>query len=208
MRNMPTIPDLNLIPGTIMCLHLPPGRTYRTFNLKHELVQLADRQSKTAVIAGPAESRPGIRGRLRPQTSIEWLVAAAGISNDEAAAIIRGVGIGVRPVMSHNAGDPRAFLGVAAALANRPDVLIYETTGMSPRGQYRLHEYIAERGSEFCAVHVSYPSVYGTGQSFPRICPETARCLELADNPKISVNSGPTEANHGLPPGQTRSDSM
>lgn len=204
---MLTIPDLDLIPGTVICLHLPPGTIDPTLDLKHKPVQLANRQSKIALVASPAESRRGIRERLRPQTSIEWLVAAAKVSYDEAAAIIRGFGIGVRPVMSHNAGDPRAFLGVAAALANRPDVLIYETTGMSPRGQYRLHEYIAERGSEFCAVHISYPGVYGTGERAPRICPERARCLELVDNSRNSINSGPSETNYRLPSGQTRSDS-
>lgn len=173
------IPELDLIPGTAICLHLPPGSAYLAPDLKNELVQLAACGSNTAVVAAFAESRRGIRERFRPQTSIEWLASAAGISNHEAMAIICGFGIGVRPVMAHNAGDPLGFLSVAAALAQKRDVLIYETVGMSPRGIHRLHEYVAEHGSNVCAVHVSYSSVNRTGEPSPRICPPTARCVEL-----------------------------
>jgi hypothetical protein len=176
---MLNIPDLDLNPGAVICLHLPRGSLYPVPVVESWLLQQAERESMRAMIARDVEP---FRGRAEPpgdQTSVEWLAEAGPISSDEAVAIIRGFRIGVAPRLCQIAANPRRFLGVAVALSRRPDVLIYETAGMDPQGRYRLHEYIVERGSEFCAVHISYPSVYGTGQPAPRRCPATAQCVEL-----------------------------
>ena len=180
---MSAISELDLTPGTVVCLHCLHGRTYPLPDVETELARNAGQRSRSTAVARLTRPRRRIRDYFRRQTSVAWLSATAKISSHEAEAIIGSFGIRVSVLMCHNAANPRRFLGVAAALSRRPDVLVYETSGMDPYGRFRLHEFITEHGRELCAVHLSHASRSGTGEPAARICPGTAHCVEISNNP-------------------------
>ena len=106
-------------------------------------------------IAKPARRRGGLYRLLSPSTTVRWLSKKVGIDQHSAQTIISALPIEVHPKLEWNAGNPRNFLGIAAALQTKPEVLIYASSGMDPVGVLALHDFITSRHQDFFAVYVN-----------------------------------------------------
>ena len=196
-----SVPALDLSPGRILCLHVPHGFHAAADALEQDLLHLTRRQGQTAILCRPAgfESRFGdpawmrvagwfsrlTRGHprrrgLNSQASTEWLSRTAGISKEESARIISGLGERVADKVDYNAGTPRCLLGIAAALVRKPELVIYSTVALDPQGCWKVHGCVAAKCSHLYVIHISYPSGYGDGTPYPRDCPPGAQCITLA----------------------------
>ena len=166
-----TIPQLELWPGRIICLHIPHGFHEEFSALEQEVLR---------AVCCPARNRRGCREYFRRQRTAEWLSQAAGIMEQEAAELIASFDVRVADILSANALTPRCLLGIAAALCKRPEVVIYSTCGLDPSGRLAVHRFVALNSGALCAVHLSSPTVFGNGSPAPRICPDKSRCITLA----------------------------
>jgi len=165
-------PKLELQSGTTLCLHIPPGFHDQEALVEEEILKQAHQQGKTAIISKPATRRAGLLERFRKRNAIEWLAHEAETSKGEAALIVAEYGIPIALDLSIIPGTPRCLLGIAAALARKPQVLVYSTAGLDPAGRIRVHQFLAPRRSGACFIHLSWPSFKGTGEPAPRSCPE------------------------------------
>ena len=175
-----TIPQLELSPGRIICLHIPHGFHEEFSALEQEVLRAAWREDKSTAVCCPARNRRGCREYFRRQRTAEWLSQAAGIMEQEAAELIASFDVRVADILSANALTPRCLLGIAAALCKRPEVVIYSTCGLDPSGRLAVHRFVSLNSGALCAVHLSSPTVFGNGSPAPRICPDKSRCITLA----------------------------
>lgn len=176
-----TLPALDFSGGRAICLHVPNGHHGVFDSIEQRIVELIQTQSKSAATCQRAMQRRGFRERFWPQTSVDWLSRNGRISHNDAANLIASFNIPVAKTLSHNAGTPRSYLGIAATVALHPDVLIYSSAGLDPRGCIAVHQYVRACCADTCAVHLSLPTHYTHGSSAPRYCPEDAECITLAD---------------------------
>jgi hypothetical protein len=177
-----TLPRLDLTSGKVFCLHVPHGLHDEGQALEETLLQLAQREGKSAVAGRPATLRQGIFELFRRQTSQQWLADASGIPLEESKRMIADFGVPVAEDLSANAATPRCLLGIAAVVARQRDVLIYRADGLDPRGRIAVHQYAASQGRELCLVQLSSPTVFGDGSPAPRHCPPNAHCITLVSN--------------------------
>jgi hypothetical protein len=173
------LPPLEFAPGRIVCLHVPRGRHHEKDAIIDQLVQFAYRQAKTAIVCARPALRSRLRERLWPQTSVDWLATNAHISRGEAVKLIAASDIPVARALCANAGTPQTFLGILVAAAHRPDLVIYDTSGLDPLGCAAIHYYVRSIGTEFAAVHLSFAKVHGYGYTATRICPENGMCVSF-----------------------------
>lgn len=176
-------PKLELQSGATLCLHIPPGFHDQEALVEEEILKQAHQQGKTAIISKPATHRAGLLERFRKRNAIEWLAHEAGTSKAEAAILIAEFGIPIAPDLSSIPGTPRCLLGIAAALARKPQVLMYSTAALDPIGCIRVHQFLASRRSEICLVHISWPSIRGNGEPAPRSCPDGVCVLMFEESP-------------------------
>jgi hypothetical protein len=66
--------------------------------------------------------------------------------------------------------NPCRFLGVAAAIARSPDVVVFGTAGMDPRGIKSIHEYLFSLEGGPRVIHLSFGPECGQ-------CKANADCL-------------------------------
>lgn len=184
------VPDLSTEPGTYWCVHIPQGCSQHVHRLEDHFTNLAAQRHQTAIVARMASPHRGIRYLFKPETSVGWLMQEAGISGDEAKMIIESFGIHVRDELRQNAGNPRCLLGLAAALSENPEVLVYTTAGTDPIGRDAAFRYVEGHRSGRSVVHIAYPpAVIPWLNSVPRetqteqgkrFCPPGATCVSLS----------------------------
>ncbi len=173
-----TVPQIELARGMTICLHIPHGCEDVDEVVENELLQLAGRQGKKVALSRPAEISWG--DEISPREScVGWLSRVTGISQEESKEIVAGLGVRVADALANNAGTPRALLGIAAALAQEPEVLIYSAKALDAEGCWRVHQFVRSECRHLCVIHVSYPHVLGDGSPHPRDCPQGARCFAL-----------------------------
>lgn len=170
--------SLELVPGSIICPHIPHGCENIAGVLENELLQLVSRAGKTAFISQPAGFENGESSA--DQSSVGWLSHAAGVSEDQSRHLIAHLGIRVADRLAYNAGTPRCLMGLAATLVRKPDVIAYSTAGLDAEGCRKVHSFIESRCGQLCAVHISYPTMFGDGTPHPRLCPPRGHCIDLA----------------------------
>jgi hypothetical protein len=142
------------------------------------VLELAAWQRKTA--AGSKRAPwSGEPSELYNMTSVQWLSGTAGMSEEKAHQIIARLGVPIADRFAWNAGTPRCLLGLVATLTQKPEVLLYSTSGLDAEGCHAVHRYIASSSGALSAVHISYPSAFGNGMPAPRLCPTDAHCVEL-----------------------------
>ena len=172
-------PTFEFVLGRAICVHIPHAFHTGGEVLENELLKLAQQQGKRASVARPPGFETVTRGLNHKETSEDWLARVGGISKAEAKEVIADLGIWVAEKVAYNAGTPRALLGIAATLINKPDVIMYTDSGLDPEGRLSLHRFVTSKCQHLSVVHVSYPSTYGDGSPYPRNCPANFQCIEL-----------------------------
>ena len=164
----------------ISCLHVPHHRGLLWESAEDVFQQIAEKSGTTTIVCRPAATGGGFWHRFRRERTQDWLRRNAGVSFEEAARIIEGIPVRVHPLSEHNAGNPRAALGIAAAFARRADCFVYNLTGCDPRGIKLLHEYAATNRGDRRLIHLSWPCFFfESGVPAPHNCPPNAVCFEI-----------------------------
>jgi hypothetical protein len=183
------IAALDLSPQWVYCLHFPPGGICSNQLVAQEIIEFARHCDKTAVFCDLAATHPprGFGRWFHPRTCAGWLSRTAGVSQEEANELIRGFGKPIPRLLAACAATPRCFLGIAAAIAKRPDVLVYSTSGLDPSGRAAIHEYVGSRGRDLCVIYLSWAAVSGDGAPARRDCPQDAVCVTVDRKPEAST---------------------
>ena len=149
------LPPLDVKRGHAVSL-LVASEFYAEESLLDEIAVRLRLDGRNVGVAKPAIRRRGLFRSLSPSSSAHWLSNAAGVDPQSAQEIISELPIDVHPKLDWNAGNPRNFLGVAAAIQTAPDVLIYASLGMDPVGVLALHNFITSRRQDFFALYVNW----------------------------------------------------
>lgn len=149
------LPSLDVKRGDAVSL-LVPDEFYAEDSILDGIAARLRTDGRIVGIAKPARRRGGLYRILSPSTTDRWLSKEVGIDQQSAQKIISELPIEVHPKLEWNAGNPRNFLGIAAALQADPDVLIYASAGMDPVGVLALHDFISSRRQDFFAVYVNW----------------------------------------------------
>ena len=176
MHDWNGIEGLTFTPGFAWCLHLsPPDDVER---LQQSLGARFRADGREVVIAETAHPRTMRKRLFQEPTAVEWLVQNSVLTEESAEQVIAGLPVRVAPLLSHNAGNPRRFLGLAAALSKNPDVLIYETGGMDPAGMMKLHAYVRVRYAG-CLIYATPGMDLQTEYCPSQLCPSQGQCLRV-----------------------------
>ena len=105
-----------------------------------------------------------VRGRIarliRPTpTAADWIARNAAIPLYDATALLAEFGFDLDPRtrISHLPGNYRALIGLAAAWAGRPDVLVFTTSGIDWTGRQWLVRQITARLNHWAPIELSCP---------------------------------------------------
>ena len=149
------------------CIHFPPPHDYDATT--QSLVDACKRAGKSLAVAKLPDTK-SFRFRLGRRPSIfDWFCAATGSTLKDAKRIVAAMPVSIHPDFRCNAMNPMRFLGLATAIAERPDVLIYETSGMDPLGIKKIHSYAREQYSQGCLIHVCW-------HANTDMCPNASDC--------------------------------
>ena len=174
-------PDFDVGVGRSICLHIPYDFRGGVTELKLRLANTVKKKGGKVVVSYPAYDSRWFRFLRKEETPVEWLVRNAGVSKIEAEASIQNLkrsDIQTSKPLSYHPGTPRAFLGICAALAEYPDVLIYSTEALDLSGTNDVHNLVSLHANTLCAIHISMPHFHGDGKPAERICPSKSQCLE------------------------------
>ncbi len=150
-----------------LCLHLPPPCDFDAVTKTIATTCLDARKSfATAQLPRPESFR--FRLMRRPNV-FDWFSATTNVSLETAKQIIDGFPIRVHPDFRCNAMNPMRFLGLAAAILEHPDVLLYEVSGMDPVGRAKIHSYAREHYNCGCLVHACWVPLSND-------CPNVGEC--------------------------------
>jgi hypothetical protein len=106
-----------------------------------------------------------------PVTPSKWLASQIGCTTEQSRELIATLPISFPDRFNCLAYNPLRFLGLLAAMAGSPKVLIYETSGMDPRGFSLLHEYATGHYTEGTLIHRTESPVMK--------CPLGTECSEV-----------------------------
>lgn len=165
-----SLDNLTFSSGCFYCLHLPDVNQLPL--LEQHLAEHLQQLKLNGMIARQA-SLDTVRRRLfRKPTIVEWLVQNGEVSREEADTIISNFPIRVARLLCQNAMNPLRFLGLAAAIAKKPDIIAYQTCGMDPRGRSLIHPYARTHFPAGCLIHIAtFPALCVPG------CPKEAKCF-------------------------------
>ncbi len=114
-------------------------------------------------VAGMALGPVGWRRWLLDPTPFDWLRKETNVSADSIHEILRDLRIEPQMPLSRLAGTPRMLLGLAAALAGKPDMLVFSTAGLDPCGVRQVENFVAAHLPEFIGIYLARP-YYCQGQ--------------------------------------------
>src|SRR5262245_18967408 len=153
------VPSFEVMRGQIVTVQLPP-RFDSTAQLAAALAGVLRRPEVAlrgrGVSVEPAEPPVGWRRWLSDPSPGEWL-ARQGFAADEAAAVLSRHRIDDRFRLSQYAKGPRSALGLEAALRSRPDVVIFNTSGLDPRWELAVQDLIRSSLDRTAAVYLATP---------------------------------------------------
>jgi hypothetical protein len=84
-----------------------------------------------------------------------WMATKLGCTTADAKAIISSLPVPVNERFNCNAYNPMRFLGFILAANTNPEILMYETSGMDPRGRDLLHGYAINVYTTGTLIHAS-----------------------------------------------------
>ena len=184
------IDDIALTQSCFVCLHVTEFKSEDTpfgeltgpagtqiEDLERRIVHRCQQERLTYCVAENATTTSGTF--FKQATPIGWLTENTELTNSQAAVVIDEFPVHVAPKMCQNARNPTQFLGLAAAISRQPDVLIYSTPGMDPRGIALMHVYAPERYTDGCLIHIS------TRELTNVVCDHSGKCLLVNVNSQI-----------------------
>jgi hypothetical protein len=176
------IPPFQLKAGEFICLHLPGPAGSKE---EVQLIQILTGKSSVSglrlfgrvLYASPATDRRGFFRFLRPLRPADWLRQSAGISRQEAGAIVARLGIKQEWHLSQLASNPSTLLGLEAAWAQGAEVILFSTSGCDPSGIRAVFNSVSSHLDRTAAIYLSLP--FFQGGKLKRNYFPGALCLEV-----------------------------
>lgn len=150
---MDTLRSLHLAPGIRHCVHVPPE--HNAYDIATAMASVTlETDDKIIVATYPNPNTFFSRLFGLPSVST-WLARELDCSVEQAKSEIDRLPVRVDERFNCNAYNPMRFIGVLIALHAQPSVLIYETSGMDPRGRQLLNEFALRENTDGTLVHVT-----------------------------------------------------
>ena len=156
-----TIPPFVLRTGEAVCMHLPsPLADDAEADLIRVLTGARPAQgycpSGRILAALPAfDDSKALWRLLRPTRAAEWLRRRTRLSQGQAVAAIRRMGLDPEQPLNRLAGNPRLLLGLEAAWAGGADAIVFGTAGCDPCGVQAAFTAAAARLRTCGAIYLS-----------------------------------------------------
>jgi hypothetical protein len=133
-----------------------------------------------ALFAKPASDFTGWRRWFHDPTPFHWLKKNIAISDDAIRAFLREHAMDPSIPLSRYAGTPKLMLGLEAAFARRPGVVVFSTAGLDSLGVREAFGLVAEHLPECSALYLSWP-FSRQGQEQHDFFPNSARVIVSAE---------------------------
>jgi hypothetical protein len=139
----------------------------------------------TVLFAKPASSPTGWRRWFQDPTPFAWLKKNTSLSEDAIRSFLLSHKMNRRIPVSQYAGTPRTLLGLQAAYARRPGVVVFSTSGLDPLGVRETFRVVADKLLECAAIYLAWPYV-SQGQEQHNLFPGSMR-ITVFDEHQPSV---------------------
>jgi hypothetical protein len=147
--------------GSVITLRLPVGidPDDRLTAVLTGLVPCPEIQlTGSCVVANAAQPPIGWRRWLSDPRPVAWLVGH-GFSSDQAEEIVARHGIDNRFRLSRHAATPRTLLGLEVAYRSGASIVIFNTSGLDPRGRSAVFDLVRANLVRTAAVYLATPFV-------------------------------------------------
>lgn len=155
--HMGDLDSLVIASGVRHCCHLPRGRNARELGAALALPPHVH-DGGIRVATNPCPTSIWTRLSGTPTVS-KWMASKLGCAQADAKARISQLPVAVHEQFNCNAYNPMRFLGFVLAADSNPAILIYETSGMDPRGRDLLHAYATHVYTSGTLIHASSVSI-------------------------------------------------
>jgi hypothetical protein len=115
------------------------------------------------VFAEPASVPTGWKRWFAPVTPFAWMKKHTALSDYAIDAFLQAHRMNRRIGLNCCAGTPRAVLGLMAALARSPGVIVFSTAGLDPLGIRETFQIVSDHLPECSAIYLASP-YYSQGQ--------------------------------------------
>ena len=122
------------------------------------------------VVAEAATSPSGWRQRLIQSTPFDWMKKHTALSDDAIASFLQKHNMDRRLPLSAYAGTPRMVLGLGAAYARKPGVIVFSTAGLDPCGVRETFQLVTDHLLECSAIYLAWP-FFSQGQEHHHFFP-------------------------------------
>ena len=153
LKRMRDLDSIQISPGARHCIHLRRGCDAR--DLAAALARSPSVDSGVIRVATNPDPRTLWTRLFGMHPVSKWMASKLGCTQADAKSRISRLPVPVHEQFNCNAFNPMRFLGFVLAANDNPLVLIYETSGMDPRGRKLLHEYAPKEYFQGTLINVS-----------------------------------------------------
>jgi hypothetical protein len=125
--------------------------------LFHKLTSIVEINGK-AVCAEPASPSHGFFSLFKDKSASGWLQRVGGMSREQAADTIRRLEVFLDDIR-YLPGNSRLLLGMEAACAHRPDLLVFSTSGADWTGTQAAFAMARNHCAHGAVLFVSFPFI-------------------------------------------------
>jgi hypothetical protein len=176
------VPPFQLSLGDLICLHMP-GLSGAPET--EPLVGALTGQEPTpglqvfgrVRLASPAPFRAGLFGLWHRPRPAAWLRSFAGLSLEQAGAVVARLGLNARWRICEISATARLLLGLEATWARGAEAIVFTAIGLDCLGRRTIFDAVGRRLDRCPAIHLCY--AYMTQGRRERTCPTGAVCLEV-----------------------------
>ena len=124
----------------------------------------------TIALAEDASIPSGWRRWFAPATPFDWMKKYTALSDDAIASFLREHRMDRRIPLNHYGGTSRAALGLMAAYARMPGVLVFSTAGLDPLGIREIFQIVSDHLPGCSAIYLAWP-FFCQGQQHHHVFP-------------------------------------
>lgn len=172
------VPRLCVHRGEFLCLHIPPGEQVDLCELPMLLtgrrVHPDIRVNGSARFAEKPKARRRFLWFWDDPTIENWLIRSAGLSSAAAKHLLDRLQISPNSRIGTLQWAPRSLVGVEAALDHKPDVLVFDSSGLGNDDVGILYRAVERDMNRLAVVVLAYPSAP------PPPCFKSARCQAIS----------------------------
>lgn len=148
------VPDFRVRRGEILKVEFPPRNAKEMHHTEDVILREFRRVGRVEGIELPM-TRSWLRELFHCQTAVEFLVANFRLNRRDAAGWLEELQVKPDMQLGMLAGNPRWMIGFIGAMSQRPDVLVFTTTGCDATGMQRGLAAVRAHLGTTAAVYLS-----------------------------------------------------